>query len=212
MIIVVVKWDKISQQFDYTYYHYLPSAFRCKNDVAFVGTALDSFFKDFAAHNPKHKSIKRLLLWSDGGAAHYKQRFALGMMLKKQLEWNLTIVWNFWVSNHGHNICDSAASVLKRNQRKKYAKDHVSYETPQEFADFITNYLNDDHLPHLIDVYEHFVGTTELKGLRFYHKFIFNSTTNEISAYPSSLSAVDYKNVKRWKVEKFEVRKHEERL
>jgi hypothetical protein len=207
MIIVVVKWDKISDNFDYTYYHYLPSTFGCKNDVAFVGTALDTFFKDFSNDNPKHKSIDTLLLWSDGGAAHYKQRFALGMMLKKQLEWNLTIVWNFWVSNHGHNICDSAASVLKRMQIKKYAKDHISFESPQQFSDFIRDYLNADNLPHLIEVYEHFVGLTSLQGLRGYHKFVFDSNTNIISAFPSSLSAVDFKNGKKWTVEKFEVRK-----
>jgi hypothetical protein len=103
--------------------------------------------------------------------------------------------------------CDSAASVLKRMQIKKYAKDHISFESPQQFSDFIRDYLNADHLPHLIEVYEHFVGLTSLQGLRGYHKFVFDSKTNIISAFPSSLSAVDFKNVKQWTVEKFEVRK-----
>jgi hypothetical protein len=206
MIVVVVKWDKENAKFMYTYYHYLPATLGCKNDVTFVGTALYTFFKDFSLDNPKHKSIQRLIIWSDGGAAHYKQRFALGMMLKKQLQWNIKAEWNFWVSNHGHNVCDSAASVLKRTQRKVFAKNHISLETPEDFARFIQENLKSVHHPHLIEVAEQLVGLSKLEGLRLYHKFVFNSSTNVISAYPSSLTALEFKNVKCWTVDSFEVR------
>lgn len=205
MIAVAVQWDKDNERFKYTYYHYLPATLGTKNDVAFVGSALDNFMKDFAEDNPKSSPKRRLIIWSDGGVAHYKQQFALGMMLKKQIEWGISIEWNFWVPNHGHNVCDSAASVLKRTQRKVYAKDHKELKTPQEFRDFIENNLKSCHIPKLIEVYEHIVGFTSLHGVRLYHKFIFDSQKNIVSAYPSSLTTLEYKNVKRWNVERFKV-------
>ena len=72
--------------------------------------------------------------------------------------------------------------------------------------------MNDAHKPHLIDVYEHLVGATNLHGLRLYHKFIFDSSANVISAYPSSMNTLEYKNVKQWTVADFKVNAHSDSL
>jgi hypothetical protein len=108
------------------------------------------------------------------------------MMLKKQIQWKTHIEWHFFVSNHGHNACDSVASIFKRTQRKQYSLDGKELHTSQDVAEFIFDNLKENHSSFIVDLTAQMVGTTKINGIRAFHKFTFHE--GKVLAFPSSLS------------------------
>jgi hypothetical protein len=185
LIIWRYKYDSIKRDFTSQTHHYIPTKLSQKNDAAFVGTVLGDYVDEIR----RTERVDRVLIWSDGGGAHFKQKFSMGMMLIKQTELNIKFRWCFFASNHGHNACDGAASLVKRTQRKKYLANDTTQSTPKEFVDFIHKDVA-KHQSRLVEVERQRGGATSLSGIRGLHQFWFDSSANVVTASESSLSNV----------------------
>ena len=104
--------------FKQEYHHFIaPVGPGWKNDVTFVigvWEALDGEGK-FTPYN-------KIIIWSDGGPKHFKQRFNLRYMHAKSVEWaeqGRTVEYHFFGSSHGSNACDSAASHGKKRVKNR---------------------------------------------------------------------------------------------
>jgi len=197
LILWVYKYNIFTREYESEVHHYLPTKLQQKNDASFVGSVLDEFISE---RNSDH-AVKEVLIWSDGGAAHFKQKFCLGMMLVKQRQFSVSFRWSFFASNHGHNACDGAASLVKRTQRKRYAISDETQRTPKEFADFIHKQVG-KHVSHLVHVEQQTGGANKLDGVRSMHCFVFDHLTNQIFASVTSLTLQPSKvfDVTKWKV------------
>jgi hypothetical protein len=78
------------------------------NNSNFVATAIDGVIRKMIL--PCHQ---KLVIWSDGGTKHFKNSITLMYLGQVQHSLGVQVEWNFFVSYHGYNCCDLAASHLK---------------------------------------------------------------------------------------------------
>jgi hypothetical protein len=91
-------------------HHYLADQLGEKNDAVFVGNVLR---KELMPHIRRYYSAARHIhIWSDGGAAHFKQHQAMGHDAGDATrEYDYNIIWNFFPANPWtQRVCDNAAS------------------------------------------------------------------------------------------------------
>ena len=79
------------------------------NDFWFFRIAIAKYFEEHLHQN----RIKSVYLWSDGGGKHFKQRRSQHFLSTFPAKYKKNIHWNFFCSNHAHNMCDGHAAVLK---------------------------------------------------------------------------------------------------
>ena len=115
-IFTVYYYDRNVQDIvSYKYIHYVDNS---KNDKYFFFKSWEALLEDCPVlesirNNPNGRF--KISIFSDGARKHYKQKFSITWMgfLQKKYE-NINFEWNFFLSNHGFNSCDSAGSHAKR--------------------------------------------------------------------------------------------------
>jgi hypothetical protein len=140
-----------------------------KNDIKFVVAAwiqmvLQGIFEPY-------KSIE---IWSDGGPKHFKITASIVFFGTLQNYFNKKITYNFFTSYHGHSVCDTMASHMKRKLRTEMIKWDLFINTSEELLEII-NKIN-GYENHIID-FEGVIQDTKcgtLHGIRRYHKFKFD--------------------------------------
>lgn len=55
---------------------------------------------------------KKLILFSDGAGQHFKQKKTICIWIEIQRELNIQVDIHFFVSYHGHNVCDAILSFV----------------------------------------------------------------------------------------------------
>lgn len=72
------------------------------------------------------KSATKLIVWSDGGPAHYKCKRTIYMFGELQFKYGVPITWYFFASHHGKSLCDSHTGLCKQHIKRmvmaKYLK------------------------------------------------------------------------------------------
>ena len=104
----------------YKYIHYIDNS---KNDKYFVFKSWEKLLEENGLfvnlrnneNNQQSERRFKIFVFSDGARKHYKQRFSVAWLAFLQHKYTkVDFEWNFFISNHGFNSCDSAASHAKR--------------------------------------------------------------------------------------------------
>jgi hypothetical protein len=61
--------------------------------------------------------IDAIHFFSDGGPAHYKNKYNFANLSFFEKEYSMKVRWNFWASGHGKNACDGIDGSTKRQFR-----------------------------------------------------------------------------------------------
>jgi hypothetical protein len=56
---------------------------------------------------------KKIIIFSDGAPQHFKQKKTVSFWAQIQMEAQVFLQVHFYVSYHGHNVCDAHASHMK---------------------------------------------------------------------------------------------------
>jgi len=87
---------------------------------------------------------KKVILWSDGGRKHFKQRYSLAeasLVLVKH-PWLEHFSWHFWASNHGKSLCDSHAGKIAQMVAYMAFHDDWIWETARDLGWLIETKLS----------------------------------------------------------------------
>eukprot|EP00457_Paulinella_chromatophora_P008954 gb/GEZN01009004.1/.p1 GENE.gb/GEZN01009004.1/~~gb/GEZN01009004.1/.p1 ORF type:complete len:151 (-),score=0.53 gb/GEZN01009004.1/:171-623(-) len=86
-----------------------------------------TWLQDITERKFKPLGVTTMLLWSDGGRKHFKQRFSLAefSFVRYRNPWLKHASWNFWPSYHGKSLCDSHAGKIA--QAVAYAAFHDDF-------------------------------------------------------------------------------------
>ena len=142
------------------------------NDFFFFREAFDLFLRLHC--EPR---ITKLYLWSDGCAKHFKQRKSQYLMSKYAEKYSKTIEWNFYCSNHAHNICDGHAAVLKKILNNWIKETGRKMPSMEEYRNMIENAQRQDGFRSNIeaiplgDIDDTDLVCSEMKGIRSMHHF-----------------------------------------
>jgi len=142
------------------------------NDFFFFRAAIRLFFQQHLENR-----LKKVFLWSDGCAKHFKQRKSQYLMSLLAQEFNLQIHWNFFCSNHAHNICDGHAAVLKRILNNWIKHTGRKMPDVEEYKEMIENAKRQEGFTSKIeaialpDIDSTDVVCSAMNGLRCIHHF-----------------------------------------
>lgn len=151
--------------------HYVASSSREKNDVNFVIRAwanliISGYFDNY----------KMITVFSDGAGKHFKATSMMTFMgwLKKTLK--VELEYNFFESNHGHNVCDAAAAAAKRAINVYQRDTGIAVRTPEKIVDVIVTIKNFMALVCPQEPSEAVPEFETFKKIRTARKFLFNDT------------------------------------
>ena len=65
-----------------------------------------------------HSSLSKIIYFSDGCAAQYKNRYNFINLLHHKADFGIDAEWNFFATSHGKNACDGIGGTLKRSATK----------------------------------------------------------------------------------------------
>jgi hypothetical protein len=125
--------------------------------------------------------VSRLILWSDGGPAHFKIRRTLFMMKEFSTKYQILIEWHFFASNHGKGPCDGKHGVDKRKLRER-ALEGNPIQTLDDYIAVISKVKN-TRIVFKVEGAESNSGhdyAKFTKGIKRFHEYIFNPGAPEI--------------------------------
>ena len=79
------------------------------------------------------ENIKKLIFFSDGGGAQYKNKSKLINMIYLQKETGIKVHWNFFATAHGKGACDGIGGTVKRlaHRGSLQRTEHSQITTPK---------------------------------------------------------------------------------
>lgn len=119
------------------YFHFVGKESSTKNDIGFVVTVWkelidENYFNDF----------EKIYVFSDGGGKHFKLTANVCFFGAVQKKLKIPIEYNYFESNHGHSVCDSAAAQAKKELNEHQRNNETRITTSQEIAVVISNLQN----------------------------------------------------------------------
>jgi hypothetical protein len=111
-------------------------------------------------------------LFSDGGPKHFKITGTMSFVCHLSAFLNIPIIYHFFETNHGHSVCDAAASQAKGSLNVYQRDFQIPVKTPTEIVNVIDQvaYHNASLCPIPEWPKEEF---TTFRTIRSYHKFTF---------------------------------------
>ena len=103
-----------------------------KHSTAMVYT----FLKKLIPHLKKaHDQIRKIIYFSDGCAAQYKNRYSFINLIHHYEDFGLKAEWNFFTTSHGKNACDGIGGTLKRSAARASLQRPLNDQilTPMDF-------------------------------------------------------------------------------
>jgi hypothetical protein len=80
----------------------------------------------------KNPKIKHLIVFSDGSASQFKNKFNFLNLLYAKKDFGLTIEWHFFCTSHGKSECDGLGGTIKRGvHRRAIASDFHVYSAKE---------------------------------------------------------------------------------
>jgi len=132
--------------------------------------------------------IKKIIYFSDGSAAQYKNRFNFSNLMKHEKDFGMPAEWHFHATSHGKNLCDGIGGAIKRAAfRASHQKDPCaqidSAKKLCQFANNLPKYTCEytsiaDHQRHNRSLNKRFKDCSFLKGCRSLHSFVPVSSTS----------------------------------
>lgn len=183
IIVVYEKQHSENEPLKRTYYHWIGQTGK-KNDINFVKGCWEEMLVCLKIENRM-----KLYIWSDGARKHYKQsgHMKFWSEIQERLrEKNVTVEYNFYASYHGHNVCDAAASHIKRvlNNYQLHTADPIRNQSDILTCPKILEMKNIAIQPaRIIPGIREKVST--MKGITKFHRFTF-PTKGEVHAFEHS--------------------------
>ena len=189
-ILVISEISRINNAEKTTYYDMFK---KHKNDFNFFKFAIEKYFLEFFPQN----SVQKIYFWSDGGPKHFKQKKSIYFMSTLPAKITKQIHWNFFCSDHAHNICDGHAAVLKKFIGKWKRDTFKKIPTEQEFMNMLQTYITPDQniVPILLEeIPDPTLDVTSVEKIRQKHQFIFSGHPGKFVARNLSQYSASYPN------------------
>ncbi len=129
---------------------------------------------------------KKVIIFSDGAGQHFKQKKTVSFWVELQRECGVSIEIHFFVSYHGHNVCDAHASHVKLGILywiRKYGLSNTGYEELTNAVSKIKNthvfLLNEDTIERTSIPALSTLIDKKLVGIKSFHRFHFKSDNGE---------------------------------
>jgi hypothetical protein len=151
-----------------TNFHFIAPNSSVHNDIVFVMNAWIQLL------NLEILPYSHIEIWSDGGPKHFKISSCMYFFSVLQVIFpKKEISYNFFTSNHGHGVCDAAASHIKNKIRDTEGKNRKPFfNSPQLLSLEIKN--------HKIFILEKILEpekgilVSPIRAIRSYVRFLFN--------------------------------------
>jgi len=181
------------------YYHYVGSSSYTKNDVSFVVAVWKEMLR-----KGLFKNCQKIYIFSDGGPKHFKITSTMSFFASFQKFSGIKILYNFFESNHGHSVCDAAASQAKKKLNEVQRNDEERISTPKRITEVINLIKNHgaEIVPESNIDLEKF---STFNGIRSYYKFTFSDDVVLGFVNTESLNSS-----KQWKLSPFQFFQNEE--
>jgi len=152
-------------------HHFVASGSNVKNDGTFViRTWLYMVQEGFL------EGFHRIEIFSDGAGKHFKTTAIMNFFAFLKMYLDIDIVYHFFESNHGHSICDAAASHIKKAINVFQRDRDEAVRTPQQIVNVAKGIKHHDavvapdHPEVELDEFKTFTG------IRRQRKFTFTET------------------------------------
>jgi len=158
---------------DCTYRHFIAPNDATKNDIRFVIAAWEQLLQEGWFTNTSTVHI-----WSDGGPKHFKitaNMYYMSYLAERFVQ--LTFIYNFFESYHGHSTCDAAAAHAKK-KINEYQRDNTTrLESSQATITIISELTS-----HQASILQTIDPTLSIQlptatGIRSYHRYTFETRT-----------------------------------
>lgn len=180
LLVHIYRWDLITNEEVSTPYIVFPTE-EANNDAALFKVAFKSVIEEVRSAF----RFNELLIWSDGGRKHFKQRYAMQYVMEMQRKWAVRIVWNFFASHHGHGVCDADASHVKVAVRSAQRDKNILIRRSSQLmkiAHSVGKTVGRLVFPPTKDK----PRTGALKNMTQYHKFTFLPPESVVYGYSVS--------------------------
>jgi hypothetical protein len=171
-------------------YHYMSTNMSSKADTDFVGTSLRNFIQKLAKLRKNDNRVIELIIWSDGGPAHFKSNQSQRMAFHIQVDNpNIKINWNFFVSYHGNNACDGFAHAVKDSITKKYTETNTPLKKHDDFLQHINKNMKNQKKHEAVSIQiakQPEVEAEDMVGIRGIHRFEYNLKKQKFVLYENS--------------------------
>lgn len=162
-----------------------------KKDVDFTAKCLEQWMKRIL-----RPTTKRLLVFSDGGSADFKNSKFENFLLSYQIQVNenrntkneLKIEHHIFAPNHGQGICDTAHSHGAKKLKIWALENDKIIEKPNEVASVIGSVKN--HSAFVVFNDQAFEDVYTFTGISQCYAFRFDSTNAKVLGYENSESKV----------------------
>lgn len=132
-----------------------------KNDSYFVMHTFNHWLFDLK----QDWNFNSIIIQSDGAGKHFKNTSMMYFMKQIALLWQIRIVWNFFISYHGSNICDAEAASFKKHIDN--SQNRLRY-VPKRSKDFDQFYnIKDPKAPKLVLLNKYGVKDNFVKDEKF---------------------------------------------
>lgn len=157
--------DKLRPYFTYTHYIGESEGDYQRNDHTFSIGVWEKLFEDKERVFP---GIKSLVVWSDGGSKHFKCTSFLEALGRLGQRNGVDMQYNFFVADHGWNICDAAASHAKSKLKLAALEASKPIRSTAEALPVISSLTS--HTAHPAAISQPRITRTA-KGINQYHHF-----------------------------------------
>lgn len=136
-LIQVIEYKDSNQNIQRKYIHYIIHKNICNSDHKFVRCCCDFLFKktNFV------QQFKKIHFWSDGSRGQFKCKENLYYITTLTKNFNVDVDYNFFVSNHGHNICGAEAGHCKGILRKVQRLEGLKINNVNDIVQILENYF-----------------------------------------------------------------------
>ena len=171
-IVVFQKFDDAEDaKMKTTMHHFVASGSNIKNDGTFVirtwlHMLSEGWFDGFTT----------LEIFSDGAGKHFKTTAIMNFFSTIQMFSGIKVVYNFFESNHGHSVCDAAASHVKK-AISVFQRDHnEAVRTSQQIVEVANTIKNHDAIVAPNNPQVELDDFKTFAGIRSQRKFTFTET------------------------------------
>ncbi|KYQ91480.1 hypothetical protein DLAC_08448 [Tieghemostelium lacteum] len=160
-------------------YHYVAPP-NVSADIKFVIGSLSHLLTHYNVLN----EIKKVYIWTDGCARQFKLTTNLAMWayLRRMVNPAIEIIYNFFGSYHGFNICDASAANAKRKLNQEQRNSGVAFRTNTQIIDCLKTMVNTDATHSLITSTKPEM-CHKLVGIKSYHMFKILDTSMKVYSH-----------------------------
>lgn len=129
----------------------------------------------------KFPSLKSVIIFSDGAAGQFKNRFNLGNLIYAREDFGLEIEWHFFVTSHGKSSADGIGGIVKRGVHYRVLSGKWEVYNAAQFVECAKSFVEkinvmevspNDYIDDVIILQKRWKTFKNIPGIRECHCFI----------------------------------------